>query len=206
MAAIPLMPPLLVDNDRLRDLMREREQLPANAVAATRVTALLKPAALRQFGSLLFLSCKNVAQREWPDALRQLHWELCASTQLRPMAKAMNKAALLPDTFVEQGGLWGGAHVLQAAAPRHPRTQLFTVLRLDVLLQGAAELLVNGAVNIALAAGDALLSDAADAVAFADTANIQVWTVFYYSPDACCCGRSGSEKSAGDTPVQEQHL
>ncbi len=189
MTTVPT-PPLLIDNEQLREIMRQREEWAPERFVAALVPALLKP---EQRAALAAIASQPMAaQRQWPGVLRQLHWELCSSTNLRPIARIMNKMALLPDPALVQGGFCRGSDTLAAQVlPQHPHTQLHTLLRLDIVLSGASAVAVNGTALGNLQAGDALLSEVWDQRAFADADSLLLWSSFYYSPDTCCCRARG---------------
>ncbi|HQQ62299.1 MAG TPA: hypothetical protein PLF22_01860 [Pseudomonadales bacterium] len=182
-------PPLLLDNERLRQCMRERENWQPADYRPAVIDHLLKPAAAAALAALQPASGDGVwPQQAWPDLLRQLHWELCSSTNLRPLAKIMNKAALLPDPFVACGGMWATDAAMPVSPPQHPVTQLFAVLRMDVVLSGHVVATVAGIPAANLSAGDVILTDADAAIAMtADVPAAILWTAFFYSPDPCCC-------------------
>jgi hypothetical protein len=194
MIAVASPPPLLLDNERLRELMREREQWPAGAAShqAAIVRTLVKPEQLDRVAATAMpertTEGSTWPQQHWPGLLRQLHWELCSSTQLRPIAKIMDRTALLPDPFTAQGGLWQSGWTGNIL-PQHPATRLHTALRLDVILNGSMEVHIDDSKSF-LIAGDALLRDALLPVYFDSSPDLRVWTEFYYSPEACCCRSS----------------
>lgn len=201
MTALASPSPLLLDNERLRDIMREREQWPAGSSShqPAIIRQLVKPGLVANLANLTEVPTPAAAfwpQQQWPDLLRQLHWELCSSTQLRPVARIMDRTALLPDPFVALGGLHSGTSPLSADIPaQHPATKLFTALRLDVVLAGEWHVVHDGNA-ITLHAGDAHLGDAMFAAgSWHYGSDSKVWTAFYYSPDPCCC-RSRSTQDA----------
>lgn len=194
MTAIPVSP-LLLDNEKLREIMREREQCSPAAAAAHQpatIRQLIKPELLSGLATIQPSSIPAGngpwLQQHWPTSLRQLHWELCSSTQLRPIARIMDRTALLPDPFVRQGGLW---HVGEEPLPitaTHPDTQLFTALRLDLVVWGHCIASIPDQQAVTLYAGDALLVDALCDIRYTCADNTALlWTTLYYSPNACCC-------------------
>ena len=197
MIAVANPPPLFLDNERLRELMREREQWPTGAAShkAAIIRALVKPEQLGRLATIAMpehsIENSRWPQQHWPGLLRQLHWELCSSTQLRPIAKIMDRTALLPDPFTAQGGFWQGSWI-GTIQPQHPATRLHTALRMDVILNGNMEIHVDDN-SISLTAGDALLCDALRPASFDSSPDLHVWTEFYYSPDACCCRSSAPD-------------
>lgn len=190
--AVPVPGPvLLLDNERLREAMREREQGAPPAGMPLVVRAVLKPAAIaRLAGPALPARPGRWPQHDWPDALRQLHWELGASTHLRPLARALQKAAVLPDPFVVQGGLWCDQAPEGLQYEQHPRTGLYPVIRFDLLLAGAVTVQVDGQA-VALQAGDALAVEAGVPVSYGPAAGCAGWSAYYYAPDPCCCQAPG---------------
>lgn len=183
------MPPLLLDNEKLRQCMRERENWQPADYRPAVIPQLLKPAAAAVLATLKPSSGDGIwPQQAWPDLLRQLHWELCSSTNLRPLAKIMNKAALLPDPSVSCGGMWTTDAATPASPAQHPVTQLFAVLRMDMVLSGSVVATVAGLPVAILSAGDVLLTDADVSIRIAaENSAACLWTTFFYSPDPCCC-------------------
>lgn len=182
------MPPLLLDNERLRECMRERENWQPADFRPACIRDLVKPAVAAALAALRPQSDGVWPQHAWPDLLRQLHWELCSSTNLRPLAKIMNKAALLADPFMVAGGMWTTNRVLPLPSAQHPVTQLFAVLRMDLVLSGSVRAAVGESVDEVLQPGDAILMDAGATIAIvAEAAMATLWTAFFYSPDPCCC-------------------
>jgi hypothetical protein len=175
-----------LDSEKLRIIMRECEQSPVDSTVAQPiiVRALVKPfiiEAIQQATSAI----KNTlvldrAQQHWPPALRQLHWELCASTQLRPIAKIMQKNALLPDVFVSHGGIWHSNQPLPHSTS-HSKAGLCATVRLDVMLAGQSSLPLHNSTH-AVVPGDAVLYSSTDATPYANS-TFQAWTAFYYSTD-----------------------
>lgn len=199
------LPPLLLDNERFRAVMREREQWPAQACSTPAVIrSAIKPAMLEALAgpdgwlntAQPLQNLANLPTRAWPSLLRQLHQELCSSTQLRPMARILSKTTLLPDPFLMQGGLWYASHPLPASQPQHPVTRLYTVLRLDLVLQGEADVSVDGKNLDSLPAGSALLAESEALIEYEADGSLCLWTELYYSPDVCCCRkREAGERS-----------
>lgn len=194
MTAIPL-PPLLLDNEQLRLIMREREHWPAGRAAHTPavIRQLVKQDMLASLGKLQptpGTSSEDAVwpQQHWPPDLRQLHWELGSSTQLRPVARIMERTALLPDPFVTQGGFWHSSTPLGEPVPCHPTTRLFTALRLDLVLSGVLSLCTPEGQTIELHAGDGWLASFDNpAPGINPGSAATLWTEFYYSPHSCCC-------------------
>ncbi len=207
MTAIPL-PPLLLDNEQLRLIMREREQWPAGQATHTpaAIRQLVKQDMLASLGQLqaapgIGTSNEDAAwpQQHWPPGLRQLHWELGSSTQLRPVARIMERTALLPDPFVIQGGLWHSSTPLSEPETCHPTTRLHTALRLDLVLSGALSLCMPGGQTIELLAGDGWLASfdsLPPCINHGSAATL--WTEFYYSTHSCCC-KTGSSNQPSST-------
>jgi hypothetical protein len=77
---------------------------------------------------------------------------------------------------------------MPASPVQHPVTQLFGVLRMDLVLSGSVRAVVGETVDDVLLAGDTILTDADVAIMIVpDAAPATLWTAFFYSPDPCCC-------------------
>ena len=185
MTTIP-QPPLLLDNDRLRDLMREREQQHMAASPLICISGLLKPAACRILGNTpappTARSPQGWPQQEWPDCWRQLHWELSSSTLMRPLARLMQRKIILPDPFMEQGGWQDTRNTGFTVDSRQQRTGLAVSLRLDIVLCGTGTVHSEATKAIPVAAGDAVLAEASHTLHYSGEP-LHIWTALYYAPD-----------------------
>lgn len=170
------VPALLLDNEALRNAMRQRESAPAlDQYLPVIIERLIKSNYLKMFEHAIFDK----------DVLRQLHWELGSSTQLRPIAKILNTSALLPDPFTVQGGIWCSEAPLPKPALQHSKTHLFTSVRLDLLLNGNSEVVIQGKSAGHLQSGDACIADVGADIAHLTRSPAYFWTAFYYSPIPC---------------------
>jgi hypothetical protein len=113
----------------------------------------------------------------------------------------MGKPALLPDPWNLQGGLWGKPSELLPVSLQHPHTQLYAVLRVDVVLCGSLQVVMSGDgeatatdLRCSISAGDALIRLATLPVQVNVSEEARVWTAYFYSPDACCCSQSAEFK------------
>jgi hypothetical protein len=182
--------PLLLDNEVLRITLRQRDEQDLLPLPGLCVPQVVRPHSLTLLQAAVTACPAQTAAKPatWPEALQQLHWELSASTTLRPLAKLMGTAAVLPDPWSRQGGLHGGAVVLTEGLRQHPGTQLFTLLRVDVVLRGQVTVTAPETdLQWQLVAGDMLLLAADLPVVAVSSNDAQVWTSYYYSPDPCCC-------------------
>jgi hypothetical protein len=184
--------PLLLDNERLRQVMRERELLEQPSLNAPAIlNALVKTGMHETLAGLTREfpadAPKPSLQLDWPPLLRCLHQELCSGTLLRPITKIMGRKTLLPDPFVIQGGLWQSDKPLSAIADHHSETGLFTSLRLDVVLNGSGQRSVDFCPSETIQAGDAVIAAATSDITYQTSEPFYIWTAFYYSPFACCC-------------------
>lgn len=190
------VPALLTDNEVLRSCLRERDAAAMAVQPVLCVRQWLRPPALARVQAALLPSMLPLPTEPeaWPEPLQQLHWELSASTTLRPLAHLMGKGALLPDPWNVQGGLRDAQAIWPAVLPQHPRTRLYTVLRVEVLLQGNA--VVSAAEwNASLTAGDVLVCDAvvcevSARVTRTGSTDARWWVGCLYAPDPCCCRQS----------------
>jgi hypothetical protein len=196
-------PKLLLENEVLRELLRVREQLAASFVSELPVPSLVKPAALVKLANTAQVSDLHtpLTALKWPDIFRQLQWELSSSTTLRPLANLMGKPALLADPWNLQGGLWSKNSELLPVSHQHPQTQLYAVLRVDVVLCGSLQVVMPSdsgttttGVLCSISAGDAVILLAALPVQVNASEDARVWTAYFYSPDAGCCSQSAEFK------------
>lgn len=203
--------PLLLENEVLRECLRLREAQAAAPVAGLRVGGVVRPAALALLKAALpetaGLHGISAQAQDWPDSLRQLHWELSSSTTLRPLANLMRKAALLPDPANRQGGLRCAGETLPAVLRQHPVNRLYTIVRVDTVIAGSLKVVVDTAVVDTVVAdtgddasawsaeaGDVLILNADLPVHETLSPDACVWTAYYYSPDPCCCKIAGAAK------------
>ena len=167
------IPALLLDNEVLRDTMRRRENTPPpDQYFPAIIERLIKSNYLKLFEQAIFDE----------DVLRQLHWELGSSTQLRPIAKILNTSALLPDPFTVQGGIWNSKAPLPEPSLQHNKTHLFTCIRLDLLLKGSSDVIIQGKSAGSMQPGDAMIANIGTDVAHKTQTPAYFWTEFYYSP------------------------
>lgn len=196
-------PKLLLENEVLRELLRVRELQAASFVTGLPVLPLVKPAALALLANTAQVSDlhAHATALQWPDVFRQLQWELSSSTTLRPLANLMGKSALLPDPWNLQGGLWGKHSELPLVSRQHPHTQLYAVLRVDVVLCGSLQVTIpsNSETTAAdvlcsVSAGDALIRLATMPAQVNVSEEARVWTAYFYAPDSCCCAQQDAFK------------
>lgn len=181
------VPALLTDNEVLRTCLRERDAVAAAPESVLCFRQWVKLAALQRVQAVLPVEQALPGNpEEWPEPLQQLHWELSASTSLRPLANLMGKGALLPDPWNVQGGVHTAGSGAVECLPQHPRTRLYTVLQLMVLLRGEATLTAAGQ-TWSLVAGDALVWEAALPVQRESSEDACWWAGCFYAPDPCCC-------------------
>lgn len=187
------VPALLTDNDVLRTCLRERDAVAAAPEPVLCFHQWVRPAAVQRVQAALPVEQALLGNPdEWPEPLQQLYWELSASTSLRPLANLMGKGALLPDPWNLQGGVQAAGSMTVECLPQHPRTRLYTVLRLLVLLRGEATLSTAGQAW-PLVAGDALVWEAALPVQRESSDDACWLACCFYAPDPCCC-RSAAAK------------
>ncbi|MCB1615747.1 MAG: hypothetical protein KDI30_07015 [Pseudomonadales bacterium] len=128
--------------------------------------------------------------------IRQLIWELHSPTTLRHLASVSGTQALLPDPFLVGGGIesWNNQKI-QLPFLRHPVTDLYPVLRVEILLAAESHAPSETAIRMpdegesstikTMIPGQLFLSAVKELSAIRSTVNGSAWSLvaFFYIND-----------------------